>query len=132
MDIKLENGIFDYNIGIDCEDVERWRKMLPGLEQGIQRKLFSEEEHCYCRSFSDPAPHYAARWCAKEAVLKALAPFCKIDMRTIEIVNDDEGRPFCRFSDPEIPRVKTIIKISLSHSKEVAMAVALVFVSEFQ
>jgi phosphopantetheine--protein transferase-like protein len=116
----------NFNVGIDCEDIERWRGMLPKLESGPQRKIFTEEEHRYCRSHKDPAPHYAARWCAKEAVFKALSPFCRISLRQIEIVTDQNGRPFCRFSDPEVMELAPAVSISLSHSKQTAMAVAMV------
>ena len=59
----------NFSVGIDCEDIERWRKMLPRLYKGSQQKLFSDNEHIYCKSRADPASHYAARWCAKEALL---------------------------------------------------------------
>ncbi len=123
-DISTQN----FCVGIDCEDIERWREMLPKIEQGARRKLFTEEEHRYCRSHKDPAPHYAARWCAKEAVFKAMSPFCKISLRQIEILCDQSGRPFCRFSDPEVLKIAPAVSISLSHSKHTAMAVAMVAV----
>lgn len=115
-----------YNVGIDCEDIQRWRKMLPKLEQGSQRKLFTEREHVYCRSFKDPSPHYAARWCAKEALLKALSPFYKLDLREVEVANDSEGKPFFILNDPAVDKIKIEIKLSMSHSKETAMAVVIV------
>lgn len=115
-----------FSIGIDCEDISRWRRMLPMSDESPQRRLFSQSEHKYCNSYKDPAPHYAARWCAKEAVLKALSPFYKIDLCKIEIINDVEGRPVCILNDPEMKKVKADVRISLSHSKEVAMAIAMV------
>ncbi|NLI13810.1 holo-ACP synthase [Pelotomaculum propionicicum] len=122
----LEGSIYNFNVGIDCEDIERWRRMLPKLAEGFQRKLFSEEEHRYCSSYKDPAPHYAARWCAKEAVLKALSPFYKISLRQIEILPDQNGKPFCKFNNPEITKLEPAVRISLSHSKKTAMAVAII------
>ncbi|MFA4884971.1 MAG: holo-ACP synthase [Desulfotomaculaceae bacterium] len=122
----LDGSIYNFNVGIDCEDIERWRRMLPKLAEGVQRKLFTEEEHRYCRSYKDPAPHYAARWCVKEAVFKALSPFYKISLRQIEILSDQNGRPFCKFNDPEISKREPTVRISLSHSKETAVAVAMI------
>jgi len=115
-----------YNVGIDCEDIARWRKMLPRLERGPQRKLFSDGEHSYCRSHRDPAPHYAARWCAKEALLKALSPFCKLDLREIAVDNEVDGSPFFILNDSSFDTTRFRIRLSMSHSKETAMAVVMV------
>ena len=127
---SFDGSIHNFNVGIDCEDIERWRRMLPKLEKGVQRKLFTEEEHRYCRSYKDPAPHYAARWCVKEAVLKALSPFYKISLRQIEISTDQNGRPFCKFNDPEVLKLDPVVRISLSHSKETAVAVAMIAIKD--
>jgi phosphopantetheinyl transferase (holo-ACP synthase) len=43
-------------------------------------------------------------------------------------VTDQNGRPFCRFSDPEVMKLAPAVSISLSHSKQTAMAVAMVAV----
>lgn len=118
----------NFNVGIDCEDIQRWHNMLPKLEDGSQRKFFTEAEHQYCKSFKNPEAHYAARWCAKEALLKALYPFYKIDLRKIEIDNDKDGKPFFVVSDPEVAKLNLTIRVSLSHSKQTAMAIAVVAV----
>lgn len=118
----------DFNVGIDCEDVSRWRRMLPKLETGVHHKLFTEEEHRYCKMFSDPAAHYAVRWCAKEALLKAATPFYKLDLREIELVNDSDGRPFFRIFDEEAVKFNLTIRVSLTHSRETAMAIVIVAV----
>jgi holo-[acyl-carrier protein] synthase len=116
----------EFNVGIDCEDIERWRKMLPKLEAGAQKKLFSKEEHDYCRSHKDPAPHYAARWCAKEALLKACSPFHKLDLRTIEVANAEDGRPYFILNDADSESLNLTVKLSMSHSKKTAMAIVAV------
>ena len=118
----------NFNVGIDCEDIERWHNILLKLEESAQHKLFTEAEHKYCKSFKNPAAHYAARWCAKEALLKALHPFCKVDLRKIEIANDKDGKPFFVVSDPEVAKLNLTVRVSLSHSKKTAMAVAVVAV----
>ncbi len=114
------------NVGIDCEDIDRWVKMLPKLEVGYQAKLFQESEHRYCRSKQNPAPHYAVRWCAKEALLKALYPYYKLDIRTIEVSNTEDGIPFFIFNDPKLESLNFIVKLSMSHSKNTAMAMVVV------
>ena len=114
------------NIGIDCEDIERWRNMLPKLDAGYQRKLFTDDEHSYCSSFKDPAPHYAVRWCAKEALFKALSPFFKLDLREIEVANDVDGRPFFILHCPDMAGLKLTICLSMTHSRKTAMAAVIV------
>jgi holo-[acyl-carrier protein] synthase len=57
--------------GVDLVHVPRLREALeenPALEAG----LFTDAERAYCRGRADPWPHFAARFAAKEAVLKAL------------------------------------------------------------
>ena len=57
--------------GIDLVHVPRLKEAVtdnPALEAGV----FTEGERAYCRHRADPWPHFAARFAAKEAVLKAL------------------------------------------------------------
>jgi phosphopantetheine--protein transferase-like protein len=124
-----EDGLI-FNVGVDCEDVERWRKMLLKLRNGPQAKLFSSSEHRYCSSFKDPAPHYAARWCAKEALVKAVSPFCQIDLRKVEVVNHQDGRPYFLLNDPEAATLNLAIRVSLAHTRKTAMAVVMVASAE--
>ncbi len=112
-----ETVVPNFNIGIDCEDIERWRKMLPKLEIGAQKKLFSEKEHLYCMSHQDPAPYYAVRWCAKEALVKAFSQFFKLDLRSIEISKDRDGRPLFIFNDDKTQSNNFEIQLSMTHSK---------------
>lgn len=55
-------------IGVDIEDIERFKNKS---EEFIQR-IFTAVEIDYCQKFSKPESHYAARFCAKEAVIKHL------------------------------------------------------------
>ena len=84
--------------------------------------MFTRREHDYCRSFADPAPRYAARWCAKEAVFKALSRRAPVDLRRIEIRRGKDGAP--RVALPAGLRGYRV-KVSLTHTPKVAMAVAL-------
>ncbi len=58
-------------IGLDLLDIDR-------LERALQRRpaladrLFTPQEQAYAGSRARPAQHLAARFCAKEAVTKAL------------------------------------------------------------
>lgn len=57
--------------GIDLVHVPRLREVMEG-NPVFEERVFTTGERAYCRSRSDPFPHFAARFAAKEAVLKAL------------------------------------------------------------
>jgi holo-[acyl-carrier protein] synthase len=59
-------------IGVDVVQVERMKEALARFRERMERRLFTEGELAYCHSFSDPLPHLAARFAAKEAASKAL------------------------------------------------------------
>ncbi len=59
-------------IGVDVVQVERMKDALARFRERMEKRLFTEGELAYCRSFSDPLPHLAARFAAKEAASKAL------------------------------------------------------------
>ena len=58
-------------LGVDIVEIERMRKILK-RSPAFARKVFSAEECRYCDATAQPAVHYATRFAAKEAVLKAL------------------------------------------------------------
>ena len=70
---------------------------------------------------SDPYPHFAVRFAAKEAVIKAVR-MSAFDMKKIEITNDRRGKPLAILVLPLGPAT---FMISLSHTKDVAAAVAI-------
>ena len=61
--------------------------------------------------------------CAKEAVLKAFGKNSHISWKDIEIVNDADGKPLCRYRDKKF---KNKILISISHSEHYAVASAII------
>lgn len=109
------------------EEIDRWRDMLPKLKSPPIYSFFSDRERQYCQEFSDPAPHYAVRWCAKEAAFKAFSPFVQIDLRTIEIINEKDGKPICLIHDPAVAERNFLVRVSMSHSRNIATAIVAVF-----
>jgi len=102
--------------GCDIEEIDRFE----GKSESFLRKIFTGAEIAYCHARARPAQHFAARFCAKEAVVKALANLgvSGVHYRDIEIVKDGE-----------IPRVDLAgfeVCISLSHAAGMAMAIATV------
>lgn len=114
------------NIGCDIEEVETFRKKWKRKETNFFQRIFSENEIIYCKKFKDPSPHFAARFCAKEAMVKAGSPFCKILVTDVEIINQKNGAPTVKMRKKRKELEKFFSKyeifVSLSHTSDMAMA----------
>lgn len=80
-------------IGVDLCEVERMRAALDRTPR-LRTRLFTEAEQAYCDERRDPTERYAARFAAKEAVLKAMGlgvGACK--WREIEVARAESGAP---------------------------------------
>jgi holo-[acyl-carrier protein] synthase len=102
-------------VGVDVEEVARWTD--PDL------RIFTPAEREHCAAGADSAERYAGRWCAKEAVVKALAPYVAASPRDVEILPDPAGRPLVRLA-PRLGEVEACVTISHTGSVAVAVAVA--------
>jgi len=58
--------------GIDIVEITRFRKILAGSGERFLMRVFTSDEQRFCMARRDPAPHFAVRFAAKEAVFKAL------------------------------------------------------------
>lgn len=118
------------SMGVDIVEIERMRTILQRTPQFAER-IFSEDERAYCDATSAPANHYATRFAAKEAVLKALGTgfSCGIGPRDIEVVLNSRGKPKVKLyrKAREIAQEQGIseIPISLSYTHQDAVACAL-------
>lgn len=113
-------------IGVDIEDIERFR----GKSQEFLDRIFTENEQKYCKSFRQPQSRFCARFCAKEAVVKALSGFGVKDVRyrEIEVFHDENGCPCIKILK-ELPKNFTV-NLSISHEK--SKAIAFVTIEEIQ
>ena len=113
-------------IGVDIERIERFRKPVDENDAPFLNRIFTRDELDYCLTHASPYAHLAARYAGKEAVVKALsqADITGVHYADIEILNDNKGVPNVRINK-EIAG-KLIIKLSLSHSDDNAIAFALV------
>lgn len=107
-------------IGLDITDIERFRKVAAGKKDRFIASTFSEREREYCNSFSDPAPHFAGLFAAKEAVQKASGRMTS-HLSTIEIRHKESGAPEVWLDE----KLSTSLFVSISHSEASACAVAL-------
>lgn len=128
--MSLQVPLEQVGLGVDIVEIERMRAILKRTPTFRQR-IFSEDECEYCDKKADPAKSYAARFAAKEAVLKALGcGFSEgIGYHDVEVVVDDKGKPSVElygraidlYDDNEI----TEIALSLSHTEADAIACAI-------
>jgi holo-[acyl-carrier protein] synthase len=115
-------------LGTDLVDVERFRLAL-ARRGALADRLFAADEREYAARQHDPVPSLAARFGAKEAVMKALGVgLFTFAWRDVEVVRDDDGAPSLRLHGKAAAladeRGITGWHLSLSHTREVAMAVA--------
>jgi holo-[acyl-carrier protein] synthase len=116
-------------VGIDLCDVERLRESM-ARTPGMRKRLFSEAEQAYCERRSDPAERYAARFAAKEAVLKAMGVgLGACALYDIVVVNESSGEPRLRLRDSaaKLAAAKGVVgwHLSLTHTSSLAQATAL-------
>jgi len=114
-------------IGTDLVDIPRFRAVLKRTP-GMADRLFCAEERAYAATSGDPARPLAARFAAKEAVLKSLGVVLGATPSTeIEIVRHEDGRPELVLhgasADFAAARGAHRFLISMSHTDTLAQAV---------
>ena len=115
------------SVGIDLLEIERLERALARRPR-LAGRLFTEAERSFAAQRARPAMHLAARFCAKEAVVKALG-LEVFEPHDIEVVGGGDGPPAVRLSGPAAARAQELgasVAISLTHTREMAGAVAVV------
>lgn len=118
-------------LGVDIVEIDRMRDALARRPR-MKERLFSDEERAYCDGRNKPEIHYAMRFAAKEAVLKALGTgFSGMRFRDVEVLRDERGRPTPKLSGraAEVAEAAGVVEMHLSlsftHATAVASAVAI-------
>ena len=110
------------SIGTDIEEIRRFE----GKEtnRAFLSKVYTISELEYCLKFKNPAQHFCARFCAKEAIVKALSAIGIKDVyySDIEVHNEKDGTPYATIEK----HTDINVRVSLSHCKNYAMASAIV------
>ena len=112
-------------IGLDLLEVERLERALARRPR-LAERVFSDEERAYSEARARPAQHLAARFCAKEAVAKALGLGGWI-FGDVEVVATDAA-PRVRLSGAAAERAAKLdveAVVSLTHTDVTAGAVAI-------
>ena len=118
-------------IGIDLVQISRMREVISRWEERFVRRVFTDGEIAYCRGRRDPVPHFAARFAAKEAGLKALGTGLRLGIhwRELEVVRERGQAPTLVLSgrSHEIGRARggSRMLLALTHDGDYALAQAL-------
>ena len=114
-------------VGLDLVDVARFERVKPR----VRERLFTKEEARYCVLQQRPAIHFAARFAAKEAVLKALGTGWSggIAWTDVEILRKEHGGAVVKLSGKAAARAKKLKirgwHLSMTHTSSTAAAVAI-------
>jgi holo-[acyl-carrier protein] synthase len=118
-------------LGVDIVEIERMERAL-ARHPRMRGRIFSPDEQAYCDSSNRPEVHYALRFAAKEAVLKALGTgFAGMRFTDVEVTRDERGRPVPRLHGraaevaEELGIVEMHLSLSYTHTTAVASAVAI-------
>jgi holo-[acyl-carrier protein] synthase len=112
-------------IGIDLLEIERLERALERRPR-LAERLFTEGERAYAAGRARPAQHLAARFCAKEAVAKALG-LEGWSFRDVEVIGGG-GPPVARLHGAVAQRARELgvdVEISLTHTGSEAAAIAI-------
>ena len=113
------------SVGVDIVRISRVREIAERRGERFLGRYFTKDEVEYSRRKSDPYPHLAARFAAKEAAFKAFsaAGVHGLPLSSFEVVVGDRGVPAIRDSG-RAPRrfASDNIAVSLSHDGDLAIA----------
>ena len=117
--------------GIDMIEIERIKQSIEDTKGKFCERVYTEKEIEYCESKkAQKYQHYAARFAAKEAFFKAVSPLLEnkydIGWKDMEVLNDENGRPYVHILSEKVPNIENI-DISISHCKAYAIANVIVF-----
>ena len=112
-------------IGIDLLEIDRLERAL-ARRPGLAERLFTEAERAYAAGQARPGQHLAARFCAKEAVAKALG-MTGWEFRDVEVVATDAAPKVALHgsSAERAAELGVVVSVSLTHTRTAAGAVAL-------
>ena len=120
-------------IGTDIIEVDRIRKFV-SAESGRLDCVYTPGEIAYCTAKRFPEQHFAARFAAKEAFMKALGTGWRDGIRfaDVEIVHDDLGKPAMKLSGKAREVLEKMVSsfytvhVSMSHLKQFATATVII------
>ncbi|MFN7016062.1 MAG: holo-ACP synthase [Fimbriimonadales bacterium] len=111
-------------VGIDLVEIERIARVCARQPCFVERILTpAERDYCLSRR-ADPFPHIAGRWCAKEAIIKAVGR--PLRWQEVEILPDAHGKPVVHLHGASAQQVGDgVLLVSITHTRTLAQAIAL-------
>jgi holo-[acyl-carrier protein] synthase len=109
------------NVGTDIIEVQRFRRKPLKSNMSFYNSIFTKSELEYCLRYTDPYPHLAGIFAAKESVIKCSSRQ-QLRMIDVMIVHDTYGKPVAIVRNKN-KTIKT--RISISHTRSLAIAVAI-------
>ena len=111
-------------VGVDIIEIDRIEQATVSWHDSFLKRIYTEAE---LESSGNKPSSLAARFAAKEAVMKALSTGAKgISWKDIEVLSNNDGAPFVRLYGRAYDKAKEIgisaFSISMSHSKQYAIA----------
>jgi holo-[acyl-carrier protein] synthase len=119
-------------MGVDIVQVERIRRVIKRSPAFVKR-VFTQGERDYCDGATAPEYHYATRFAAKEAVVKALGTGFSNGIKPcdVEVTLTSKGRPVVKLHGAAARRARELgvlelpISLSYTHIEAVACAMAI-------
>jgi phosphopantetheine--protein transferase-like protein len=108
--------------GVDLEPVASLPEALEYWEDDFYKTVFTPVEIAYCAAQVEPAMHFAARWCAKEALRKCDPRFASADYAELELARTETGGLRLRHLGNGTPTVLPHA-VSVTHTPQMAAAV---------
>jgi holo-[acyl-carrier protein] synthase len=115
-----------HGVGVDIVDIDRIRNSVGHFGEDFLERVFTPSEVEYCMKRKDPHPSLAARFAAKEAMIKALTTDDTIPLKDIEVAIAEGGKPSI-LPGLKLKEIMDSLDIkhshlSLSHEKRYAVA----------
>lgn len=118
-------------VGLDLVDVARIASMRSRHGDAFLTRTFTGPEIAYCMRHADPDPHFAARFAAKEAIVKALGTGFSggISPDGVGVERSENGAPVAFLGEAASARLREMgaskVLVSITHLKDYAQAVAI-------
>jgi holo-[acyl-carrier protein] synthase len=122
----LKPGLEGFRVGIDLVDVGRVRHLVERWGDSFKNRVFTEGEIVFCERMKNKYQSYAARFSAKEALLKAIGTGLSHGVRWKDMEVVDDGRSTPRFSLSGMVREfvgEREVSLSISHTRDHATAI---------
>lgn len=104
-------------IGIDIQKINSFKDF--NKNKKFYEKVFTDKEIDFCLKRTDYKSCFCGKFCIKESIIKIFDK--SLGPKEIEILNTQNGRPYVKIKS----KLRKDLKVSLSHSKEVCVGVAI-------